>query len=67
MPVDAVYADIANLAGSENLVRMAEAHVSSGKPLHGLHLLNIALGAEPDNQEALIDQETGSARLARAS
>ena len=53
VPFDAVYADIANLAGNENLVRMAEAHVSSGKPLHGLHLLNIALGAEPDNKEAL--------------
>jgi len=54
VPHSAVNADLAELAGgAEALADRAPAHVEAGRPLEALHLLDIALGAEPANLTAL--------------
>ncbi|MCK9542148.1 MAG: MBL fold metallo-hydrolase [Novosphingobium sp.] len=55
VPRRAVDADIAELAGgADNLARRAAKHLAAGKPLEAVHLLDIALGAEPGNRQALL-------------
>jgi alkyl sulfatase BDS1-like metallo-beta-lactamase superfamily hydrolase len=48
VPPSSVAADVAELAGgAERLAERARAYVADGKPLEALHLLDIALAAEP--------------------
>ena len=68
VPRSSVHADIAELAGGAGaLVARARAHVDSGKPLEALHLIDIALGAEPANKEALSVKKAASQALLEAS
>jgi alkyl sulfatase BDS1-like metallo-beta-lactamase superfamily hydrolase len=54
VPRSAVNADLAKLAGGANaLARRAQAHVEAGCPLEAIHLLDVALGAEPQNLASL--------------
>lgn len=54
VPRSAVNADLAELAGgADALAERARAHIEAGRPLEALHLLEIALGAEPDSSVAL--------------
>jgi alkyl sulfatase BDS1-like metallo-beta-lactamase superfamily hydrolase len=68
VPRSAVYGDIAELAGGAGaLAAKAQAHVAAGKPLEALHLLDIALGAEPGNRQALEAKKAASQALLEAS
>ncbi len=49
VPRSSVYGDIAALAGVDALVERAGEHVAAGRPLEAIHLLDIALSAEPDH------------------
>ena len=54
VPRSAVNVDLAELAGgAEALADRARAHTEAGRPLEALHLLDIALGAEPTSLAAL--------------
>jgi alkyl sulfatase BDS1-like metallo-beta-lactamase superfamily hydrolase len=53
VPRAAVNADLAELAGTDALVKRAQAHVDSDKPLEAIHLLDIVLAVEPANRDAL--------------
>jgi alkyl sulfatase BDS1-like metallo-beta-lactamase superfamily hydrolase len=54
VPRSSVDNDLAELSGgSEQLAQRASAHVAAGRPLQALHLLDIALGAEPQSHAAL--------------
>ena len=59
VPRSAVNADLVSLAGGAvQLANRARAHVEGGKPLEALHLLDIALSAEPDNIDSLRVKKT---------
>ena len=67
VPRSSVHADIAELAGGAGaLAARAKAHVDGGRPLEALHLLDIALGAEPGNREALLAKKAASQALLEA-
>jgi len=53
VPQSAVYQDIVAAGGELRLQEKAGAYVDSGEPLKALHLIDIVLGAEPDNAPAL--------------
>lgn len=68
VPRSSVHADIAELAGGAGaLAERAQAHVDGGRPLEALHLLDIALGAEPGNVAALNAKKAASEALLEAS
>ena len=68
VPRSSVHADIAELAGGAGaLAARAKVHVDAGRPLEALHLLDIALGAEPGNAEALMVKKAASQALLEAS
>ena len=52
-PVRDVYAELAEMAGTEALVSKAKQHLQNNEPIKALHLLEVALAAEPENQQAL--------------
>jgi glyoxylase-like metal-dependent hydrolase (beta-lactamase superfamily II) len=54
VPRSSVYADLAELAGgAAKLAERAEAKLAAGLPLEALHLIDVALGADPDEPAAL--------------
>jgi glyoxylase-like metal-dependent hydrolase (beta-lactamase superfamily II) len=54
VPRSSVDVDLAELAGgAARLAERAQAKLDAGRPLEALHLVDIALGAEPDNAAAL--------------
>ena len=54
VPRSSVYLDLAELAGgAARLAERAEAKLAEGKPLEALHLIDVALGGEPDHPGAL--------------
>jgi alkyl sulfatase BDS1-like metallo-beta-lactamase superfamily hydrolase len=64
IPRSSVYADLVDLAGgAAELAIRAQAKVVEDKPLEALHLLDIALGAEPANTQALAVKKTALERL----
>lgn len=54
VPRTAVFAELSEIAGNEKLVAHARAHVEAGRPLHALHLLEIAIGGDPSDRAALM-------------
>ncbi len=48
-----VYPEVVELAGIDALVARANAHIEAGRPVHALHLLEIALGPDGANRTAL--------------
>jgi alkyl sulfatase BDS1-like metallo-beta-lactamase superfamily hydrolase len=54
VPRSSINADLVELAGGASAVaRRAAARLTEGKPLEAIHLLDIALGAESNNKDAL--------------
>jgi glyoxylase-like metal-dependent hydrolase (beta-lactamase superfamily II) len=54
VPPSAVWAELAELAGGpDTLSERAVAHVAAGRPLHALHLTDIALSVAPHHRAAL--------------
>ncbi len=68
VPRSAVNADLSELAGGAGaLATRASVHVKGGRPLEAIHLLDIALGAEPDNRDALTVKKAALEQLLVAS
>lgn len=53
VPARDVYAELAELAGSEPLIARASNHLAANEPVKTLHLLEVVLAAEPENKPAL--------------
>jgi glyoxylase-like metal-dependent hydrolase (beta-lactamase superfamily II) len=54
VPRSSIDADLTELAGGAgNLAKRAREKLASGRPLEAVHLLDVALGAEPANRDAL--------------
>jgi hypothetical protein len=63
-----VDADLAELAGgAAKLAGRAVRHVEAGRPHQALHLLDIALGAEPGHADALAAKKAALEQLLAAS
>lgn len=68
VPRSSVDGDIADLAGgASRLAERARAHLDAGRPLEAIHLLDIALGAEPGNRDALAVNKAAHEALLVAS
>jgi alkyl sulfatase BDS1-like metallo-beta-lactamase superfamily hydrolase len=64
VPRSSVNADLAELAGGAGkLADRARHHVESGKPLEAIHLLDVALGADPTHKDALRVKRTALEHL----
>ena len=53
VPAREVYGELTELAGIDGLVAHARRHIGAGRPVHALHLLDIALGGQPRHRAAL--------------
>ena len=53
--------------GAQALADRAKAHNDAGRPLEALHLVGIALNADPDNRAALEVKKAASQALLQAS
>jgi alkyl sulfatase BDS1-like metallo-beta-lactamase superfamily hydrolase len=53
VPRSAVYVDLATLGSVDALAARAQEYVEARQPLHALHLMDVALEAEPRNRAAL--------------
>ncbi|MFK7730238.1 MAG: MBL fold metallo-hydrolase [Pseudomonadales bacterium] len=53
VPARDVYAELAELAGTDALIDKASKAVDGGELIKALHFLEVALAAEPDNERAL--------------
>jgi len=60
---DSIYEDITALAGADALTQRAQTYLEQSKPLKALHILNIILGAEPENQAALLARKSALEKL----
>ncbi|MDE2405266.1 MAG: MBL fold metallo-hydrolase [Sphingomonadales bacterium] len=68
VPCRSVDADLVELAGgADRLAERAAARLAAGQPLEALHLVDIALGAEPANQASLRVKKGASEALLQAS
>ena len=63
VPAAEVYPELTELAGADALAERARAHVEAGRPVHALHLLDIALGGEPLHRPALEARREALQRL----
>ena len=64
VPRSSIDADLAELAGgADKLAERAQVRLAAGEPLEALHLVAIALGAEPGNRAALRVKKEASALL----
>lgn len=55
VPASAIWPELAAMAGGASAIAArAGAHVAAGRPVEALHLLEVALAAEPGNQAALM-------------
>lgn len=54
LPASSVYPDLVRLAGGpEAVVRLAQEKMDAGKPIETLHLTDVVLASDPNNQAAL--------------
>lgn len=68
VPRSSVNTDLAELAGGASvLAKRASEKVTQQKPLEAIHLLDIALGTEPANKEALAVKKSALEQLLAAS
>jgi alkyl sulfatase BDS1-like metallo-beta-lactamase superfamily hydrolase len=67
VPRSAVNADLVALAGAEALTARALTHVEAKKPLEAIHLLDIVLGVEAGNHDALKVKELALEQLLESS
>jgi alkyl sulfatase BDS1-like metallo-beta-lactamase superfamily hydrolase len=64
VPRSSINADLAELAGGAgNLAKRAKEKLAAGQPLEAIHLLDVALGAEPKNADALAVKKDALQRL----
>jgi len=63
VPRTAVFAELAGLAGNDALVEHARGHVDAGRPVHAIHLLEIALGGDPRDRGALMTKRAALEQL----
>ncbi|RZV40696.1 MAG: MBL fold metallo-hydrolase [Acidimicrobiales bacterium] len=66
VPVNSVYADIVELSGVDALIAKASSYVEAN-PLKSLHLIDMVLGAEPANKQALDVRKTALSQLLAAA
>jgi glyoxylase-like metal-dependent hydrolase (beta-lactamase superfamily II) len=68
VPRSSIDADLAELAGGAGkLAERAETKLAAGRPLEALHLVDIALGAEPGNVAALLVKQKATQLLLEQS
>jgi alkyl sulfatase BDS1-like metallo-beta-lactamase superfamily hydrolase len=68
VPPSAVWSDVVELAGGPAaLTARARGHLDQGRPLHALHLADMALSQQPDDQDALRIKLDGLQNVLRAS
>ena len=67
VPRQAVDAEVAALAGTGALVDRAQLHLTAGRPLEALHLVDIAAAAEPDDADVLATKKAALEALLRLS
>lgn len=53
MPATDVYADLAEIAGTEGLLSLARNYLNQGQPVKTLHALEVTLAGDPGNTSAL--------------
>lgn len=53
VPAKQVYPELARMAGMSNLLTQARAYLDDSQPLQALHILRVALSADPSNRNAL--------------
>jgi alkyl sulfatase BDS1-like metallo-beta-lactamase superfamily hydrolase len=53
VPAREVYADLAEVAGSEGLVALGQNYLQQNKPVKVLHVMEVVLAAQPENASAL--------------
>jgi hypothetical protein len=53
IPAQDVYADLAQIAGNENLIALANNYLIQGESVKTLHITEIALAGDPQNASAL--------------
>jgi alkyl sulfatase BDS1-like metallo-beta-lactamase superfamily hydrolase len=53
VPVSEVYADLAEVAGNEGLLSLAQNYLTRGEPVKTLHIMEITLAGDPQNVAAL--------------
>jgi glyoxylase-like metal-dependent hydrolase (beta-lactamase superfamily II) len=64
VPRSSIDTDLAELAGGARVLAMrAKDKLNAGRPLEAIHLLDIALGAEPGNADALVVKKGSLERL----
>ena len=67
MPARDVYADLAKVAGTDDLLALAQIYVDADEPVKALHVLEIVLAGDSDNAVGLeLRQEALAALMARA-
>jgi len=54
VPASEVYGDIVEVAGTDPLIKQAKDHMIKKQPVHALHLVDIVLGTEETNKQALM-------------
>lgn len=68
VPRSSIDTDLVELAGGTGpLAKRARQKLAAGKPLEALHLLDIALGAEPAHADALVAKKDALQKLLEAS
>lgn len=68
VPQRSVHGDLVELAGgADALAARAQAHVAAGRPLEAIHLIDIALGADPGNTASLEAKKAALGQLLAAS
>ena len=64
VPRSSVHADLAELAGGAGVrAERAKSRLDAGRPLEALHLVDVALGAEPENSAALQGKKAACEKL----
>jgi alkyl sulfatase BDS1-like metallo-beta-lactamase superfamily hydrolase len=68
IPPSAVWSDVVELVGGTGpLIERADAHARAGRPLHALHLTDVALAHSPHDDDALRVKQTELQQLLSAS
>jgi glyoxylase-like metal-dependent hydrolase (beta-lactamase superfamily II) len=68
VPPSEIWSDIVELAGGTSvLAARARRHLDRGRPLHALHLTDMALSQQPDDQDVLRVKRDGLQDLLQAS
>lgn len=57
VPAREVYADLAEAAGNEALLSIAQNYLGRGEPVKTLHIVEVTLAADPQNAQALTLQQ----------